>query len=94
IMSRIRRDCFSEPEKNNILQLIWKIDDISEKYEDDISAGRIQDYILEKPDAEFKTFVNEKLTEEESKFNVDKLTQYGMRALKKALKTIEREKEV
>ena len=94
IMSRIRRDCFSEPEKNNILQLIWKIDDISEKYEDDISAGRIHDYILEKPDAEFKTFVNEKLTEEESKFNVDKLTQYGMRALKKALKTIEREKEV
>jgi DNA repair exonuclease SbcCD nuclease subunit len=94
LMSRVRRDCFSEPEKYNILQLIWKVADISEDLEDDISAGRIQDYILEKPDTEFKTFVNEKLTEEESKYNVDKLTQYGMRALKKALRTMEREKEV
>jgi len=94
LMSRIRRDCFSEPEKYNILQLIWKIADLSETFEDDISAGRIQDYILEKPDEEFKTFVNEKLTEEESKFNVDKLTQLGMKALRKALRTMEREKEV
>ncbi len=94
MMSRIRRDCFSELEKYNILQLLWNILDISEDLEDDISAGRIQDYILEKPDEEFKTFVNEKLNEEQSNFNVDKLTQIGMRALKKALRKIEREKEV
>jgi len=94
MMSSIRRDCFSEPENYNILQLIWKILDISEDLEDDISVGRIQDYILEKPDEEFKTFVNEKLNEEKSNFDIDKLTQIGMRALKKALRTIEREKEV
>lgn len=94
LMSRIRRDCFSEPEKYNILQLIWKIADLSETLEDDISAGRIQDYILEKPDVEFKAFVNEKLAEEKSNFNVDKLTQLGMKALNKALRTMEREKEV
>jgi len=94
LMSRVRRDCFAEPEKYNILQLIWKISDISEELEDDISAGRIQDYILEKPDAEFKSFVNEKLTEEKSNYNIDKLTQYGMSALRKALRTMEREKEV
>jgi hypothetical protein len=94
LMSRVRRDCFSEPEKYNVLQLIWKISDISEELEDDISAGRIQDYILEKPDAEFKSFVNEKLTEEKSKYNIDKLTQFGMSALRKALRTMEREKEV
>ena len=94
LMSSIRRDCFSEIEKYNILQLIWKVVDISESLEDDISAGRIQEYILEKPDEEFKTFVNEKLNEEQSNYNVDKLTQIGMRALKKALRTIEREKEV
>ena len=94
LMSSIRRDCFSEFEKYNILQLIWKVVDISELIEDDSSAGRIQEYILEKPDEEFKTFVNEKLNEEQSNYNVDKLTQIGMRALKKALRTIEREKEV
>jgi len=94
MMSRIRRDCFSQPDKFNILQIIWKIIDMSESFEDDISAGRIQEYILEKPDEEFKTFVNEKLNEEQSNYNVDKLTQIGMRALKKALSTIEREKEV
>jgi DNA repair exonuclease SbcCD nuclease subunit len=94
LMSSIRRDCFSEFEKYNILQLIWKVVDISELLEDDSSAGRIQEYILEKPDEEFKTFVNEKLNEEQSNYNVDKLTQIGMRALKKALRTIEREKEV
>ncbi|NVM16722.1 MAG: metallophosphoesterase [Candidatus Lokiarchaeota archaeon] len=94
LMSSIRRDCFSELEKYNILQFIWKVVDISESLEDDISAGRIQDYILEKPDEEFKTFVNEKLNEEQSNYNIDKLTQIGMRALKKALRTIEREKEV
>ncbi len=94
MMSRIRRDCFSQPDKFNILQIIWKIIDMSESFEDDISAGIIQDYILEHPDEEFKTFVNEKLNEEQSNYNVDKLTQIGMRALKKALRTIEREKEV
>jgi len=94
MMLRIRRDCFSQPDKFNILQIIWKIIDMSESFEDDISAGRIQEYILEKPDEEFKTFVNEKLNEEQSNYNVDKLTQIGMRALKKALSTIEREKEV
>ena len=94
LMSSIRRDCFSELEKYNILQLIWNVVDISELLEDDISAGRIQEYILEKPDEEFKTFVNEKLNEEQSNYDVDKLTQIGMRALKKALRKIEREKEV
>jgi DNA repair exonuclease SbcCD nuclease subunit len=94
LMAGIRRDCFSEIEKYNILQLIWNVFDISEDLEDDISAGRIQDYILEKPDDEFKTFVNEKLNEEQSNYNVDKLAQLGMKALKKALRSIEREKEV
>jgi len=94
IMSSIRRDCFSDAENYNILQIVWKVIDISESLEDDISAGRIQDYILEKPDDEFKTFVNEKLNEEQSNYNVEKLTQIGMRALKKALHTMEREKEV
>ena len=93
LMSSIRRDCFSELEQYNILQLIWSVFDISEELEDDISAGRIQDFILEKPDDEFKTFVNEKLNEEQSNYNVDKLTQIGMRALRKALRTSEREKE-
>ena len=94
LISKIRREYFSQPEEYNILQLIWKIFDISETREDDISSGLIQDYILEKPDDEFKTFVNEKLSEEQSTYNVDKLTQIGMRALKKALRSIEREKEV
>ncbi|MHA2287175.1 MAG: metallophosphoesterase family protein [Promethearchaeota archaeon] len=93
LMSSTRRDCFSELEKYNIMQLIWNVFDISESLEDDISAGMIQDYILEKPDDEFKTFVNEKLNEEQSNYNVDKLTQIGMKALKKALRTIEREPE-
>jgi len=41
------------------LQIIWKIFDLSESFEDDISPGIIQDYILEHPDEEFKTFVSE-----------------------------------
>ena len=94
IMSRIRRDCFSQPDKFNILQIIWKIVDMSESFEDDISPGIIQDYILEHPDEEFKSFVSEKLTEDKSHFNVDKLSQLGMRALKNALKYMEKEKEV
>jgi hypothetical protein len=94
MMSRIRRNCFSQPDKFNILQIIWKIIDMSESFEDDISAGIIQDYILEHPDEEFKSFVSEKLTEDKSHFNVDKLSQLGMRALKNALKYMEKEKEV
>jgi DNA repair exonuclease SbcCD nuclease subunit len=94
MMSRIRRDCFSQSDKFNILQIIWKIVDMSESFEDDISAGIIQDYILEHPDEEFKSFVSEKLTEDKSHFNVDKLSQLGMRALKNALKYMEKEKEV
>ena len=94
MMSRIRRDCFSQPEKFNILQIIWKIIDMSETFEDDISAGIIQDYILEYPDEEFKSFVSEKLTEDKSHFDVDKLSQMGMKALKNALKYMEKEKEV
>ncbi|MCK4369482.1 MAG: metallophosphoesterase [Candidatus Lokiarchaeota archaeon] len=94
LMLKIRRGIFSQPEKYNILQLIWKISDISETREDDISAGVIQDYILEKPDEEFKTFVNEKLSEEKTEYNVDKLTEFGMKAIKKALRIMEKEKEV
>ncbi|GAH50904.1 unnamed protein product, partial [marine sediment metagenome] len=94
MMSRIRRDCFSQPDKFNILQIIWKIVDMSETFEDDISAGIIQDYILDHPDEEFKSFVSEKLTEDKSHFDVDKLSQLGMRALKNALKYMEKEKEV
>jgi len=94
MMSRIRRDCFSQPDKFNILQIIWKIIDMSESFEDDTSAGIIQDYILEHPEEEFKSFVSEKLTEDQSHFNVEKLSQLGMRALKNALKYMEKEKEV
>ncbi|MFX1568353.1 MAG: exonuclease SbcCD subunit D [Promethearchaeota archaeon] len=94
LMAKIRRDIFSQPEKYNILQLIWKIYDISENFEDDISAGVIQDYILEKPDEEFKTFVNEKLSIDKTNYNVNKLTEFGMKAIKKALRIMEKEKEV
>jgi len=94
MMSRIRRDCFSQPDKFNILQILWKIFDLSETLEDDISPGIIQDYILEHPDEEFKSFVSEKLTEDKSHYNVDKLSQLGMKALKNALRYMEKEKEV
>ncbi|MFX0034059.1 MAG: exonuclease SbcCD subunit D [Candidatus Hermodarchaeota archaeon] len=94
LISKIRRDCFSQPEKYNILQLIWKISDISENFEHDISAGMIQDYILEKPDDEFKEFVQEKLREDKTQYNLDKLSEFGMKAIKKALKIMEKEKEV
>ncbi len=94
MMSRIRRECFSQPDKFNILQILWKIFDLSETLEDDISPGIIQDYILEHPDEEFKSFVSEKLTEDKSHFNVDKLSQLGMKALKNALRYMEKEKEV
>lgn len=94
LMLKIRRNCFSQPEKYNILQLIWKISDISETFEYDISAGIVQDYILEKPDDEFKEFVQEKLSEDKTRYDVDKLTEFGMKAIKKALRIMEKEKEV
>jgi DNA repair exonuclease SbcCD nuclease subunit len=94
LMLKIRRDCFSHSEKFNILQLIWKISDISESFEDDISVGIIQDYILEKPDNEFKTFVQEKLSEDKTQYDVNKLTEFGMKAIRKALQIMEKEKEV
>lgn len=93
LMLKMRRNFFSQPEKYNILQLIWKISDISENLEDDISAGIIQDFILEKPDNEFKTFVQEKLSEDKTKYDIDKLTEFGMSAIKEALRLMEKEKE-
>ncbi|MFX0073598.1 MAG: hypothetical protein ACFFAO_21175, partial [Candidatus Hermodarchaeota archaeon] len=94
IMSKTRRDIFSQSEKFNILQLIWEISDVSEMRENDISPGIIEDYILEHPDDEFKQFVEEKLSDEKSNFNIEKLTQFGIGAIKKALKRMEKEKEV
>jgi DNA repair exonuclease SbcCD nuclease subunit len=94
LISKIRRECFSQPEKYNIMQIIWKISDISETLEDDISAGIIQDYILEKPDEEFRLYIEEKLSEDKSQYDIDKLTKFGMNALKNALKMMEKEKEV
>ncbi|MCK4381076.1 MAG: hypothetical protein KAW51_08050, partial [Candidatus Lokiarchaeota archaeon] len=94
LMAKIRREYFSQPEEYNILQLVWKIFDTSDIVEDDISAGRIHDYILEKPDEEFKFFVNEKLSEDKSNFNINKLTEFGMNAIKRALRIMEKEKEV
>ncbi|GAG17128.1 unnamed protein product, partial [marine sediment metagenome] len=94
LMSRLRREILSQPDKFNVLQLIWKISDISETFEDDTSPGLIQDYILEKPDIEFKSFVEEKLSEDKTKYDIDKLTDFGMKAIRKALKIMEREKEV
>ncbi|MFX0000009.1 MAG: exonuclease SbcCD subunit D [Candidatus Hodarchaeota archaeon] len=94
MMSKIRRNIFSQPDKHNILQLLWKISDMSETLEDDISTGLILDYILEKPEDEFKTFVREKLSEDKTEYNLDKLTEFGMSALKKALRIMEKEKEV
>jgi DNA repair exonuclease SbcCD nuclease subunit len=94
LMVKLRRNCFSQSEKYNILQIIWKISDTSEIFEDDISAGVIQDYILEKPDEEFKEFVLEKLSEDKTHYDVDKLAKVGMDAIKKALQFMEKEKEV
>ncbi len=94
LMSKIRRDVFSQTNKFNILQLIWNISDISEIIEDDIGSGIIEDYILEKPDEEFKIFVEEKLRDDKTQFNIDKLTKFGMEAIKNALKIMDKEKEV
>lgn len=94
LMARKRRDCFSQPDKYNIMQFIWKVSDISESLEDDLSSGIIQDYILERPDDEFKVFVKEKLSEDNTNYNINKLTQFGMKAIKKALNIMEKEKEV
>ncbi len=94
MMSKIRRDCFSQSDKYNILQLIWKITDTSEYSENDVSPSTIDDYILESPDLEFKAFVEEKLKEDKTKFDTDKLTQFGMSAIKKALNLMDKKKEV
>ncbi|MFX1410383.1 MAG: exonuclease SbcCD subunit D [Promethearchaeota archaeon] len=94
LISKIRRECFSQPEKYNIMQIIWSISDISETFEDDISAGIIHDYILERPDEEFRIYVEEKLSEDKSQYDIDKLTKFGMNAIKNALKMMEKEKEV
>jgi DNA repair exonuclease SbcCD nuclease subunit len=94
LMAKIRRETFSKADKFNILQLIWQISDMSEYIEDDSSKGIVQDYILEKPDEEFKIFVEEKLSDDKSQFNIDKLTKFGMEAIKKALKIMDKEKEV
>ncbi|MFX1304861.1 MAG: exonuclease SbcCD subunit D [Promethearchaeota archaeon] len=94
MMAKIRRTYFSQPDKYNILQLLWKISDISETLEHDISTGLILDYILEKPDNEFKAFVQEKLSEDKTEYNIDKLTEFGMNAIKRALRIMEKEKEV
>ena len=93
LISKIRRECFSQPEKYNIMQIIWTISDISETFEDDISAGIIQDYILERPDEEFRIYVEEKLSEDKSQYDINKLTNFGMNALRNALKMMEKEKE-
>jgi hypothetical protein len=53
----------------------------------------IQYYILETPDEEFKTFIEEKLKDDRSQFNVDKLTKFGIEAIKNALKMMDKEKE-
>ncbi len=94
IMNRLRREHFSQIDKYNILQLIWQTSDISSSFEDDTSPGVIEDYILEKPEEEFKSFVEEKLRENKTQYDVDKLTQYGMEAIKNALKIMEKDKEV
>jgi len=94
LMVKLRRDCFSQTDKYNILQLIWQVSDISETIEDDISPGIIEDYILEKPDEEFNNFVKEKLTEDKTQFNVEKLTQFGLSAIKSALRIMDKEEEV
>ncbi len=94
MLAKIRRTYFSQPDKYNILQLLWKISDISETLEHDISTGLILDYILEKPDNEFKAFVQEKLSEDKTEYNIDKLTEFGMNAIKRALRIMEKEKEV
>jgi DNA repair exonuclease SbcCD nuclease subunit len=94
IMTKVRRECFSQTETYNILQLIWQMSDISDRKEDDVSPGIIEDYILKKPDEDFKNFVDEKLTDDRTKFNVEKLTQYGIEAIKSALDIMEKEEEV
>ena len=94
LMSKIRRDIFSQSDNYNILQLIWFISDISDSVENDVSPGFIEDFILENPDEEFGDYVSEKLSEEKSQYNVEKLTMFGMDAIKNALKSMDRQKEV
>jgi DNA repair exonuclease SbcCD nuclease subunit len=94
LMIKLRRKCFSEEETYNIFQLIWQTVDISEYSENDVSPGIIEDYILDNPEQEFKGFVNEKLSNEKTKFDVEKLTFFGMGAIKSALKILDKEEEV
>ena len=85
ILGKKRRDIFTDLKKYNIMQLIWVTSDISEDLEHPSSAGIIEDYILENPDEEFKTFVKEKLRDDETDLDLEKLTHFGMEAIKKAL---------
>ena len=94
LMIKLRRDCFSQTDKYNILQLIWQVSDISEIIEADISPGIVEDYILENPEEEFNNFVKEKLAEDKTQFNVEKLTQFGLSAIKSALRIMDKEEEV
>jgi len=93
IMTKLRRECFSNSKEYNILQLIWRTRDISEIIEDDVSPGIIEDYILMNPDEEFKAFVEEVLQDDKTQFQVDKLTEFGIAAIKKAFKIEKKEKE-
>lgn len=93
IMSRLRRECFSHPEKYNILQLIWRTRDISELVEDKASTGIVEDYILMNPGEEFKEYVEEVLKDDRTNYQVDKLTEFGINAIKKALNVDRKEKE-
>ena len=56
--------------------------------------NKIYHFILENPDEEFGDYVSEKLSEEKSQYNVEKLTMFGMDAIKNALKSMDRQKEV
>ncbi|MFX1480098.1 MAG: exonuclease SbcCD subunit D [Promethearchaeota archaeon] len=94
IMTKVRRECFANSKEYNIFQLIWRTSDISELVEDDSSPGVVEDYILMNPDDEFKSFVEEILQDEKTQFQVEKLTQFGMSAIKKAFKIEKKEKEV
>ncbi|MFO8018137.1 MAG: metallophosphoesterase [Promethearchaeia archaeon] len=94
LMVQFRRSCFSKIDKYNILQLIWKTSDISAYVEEDSSPGVIEDFILEEPEKEFRSFVEEKLTENKTKFDISKLTKFGIAAIKDALEIMDTEEEV
>ncbi|MBY8988935.1 MAG: metallophosphoesterase [Candidatus Lokiarchaeota archaeon] len=93
LMTKNRRECFSRSNEYNILQLIWNIKDISDSIEDDVAPGIIEDYILKNPDEEFREFVEQILEEDKTQFQVEKLTEFGINAIKKALDIEKKEKE-